>query len=90
MFVYQDGWTSLMWAAKAGKVEVAGLLLDSGADISAKDKVPSSTLCCGLDYPGSMEMISIRYAVVMVILSSIGRTKLLDAGAQILWHYKYG
>ena len=43
MFVYQDGMTSLMWAAVAGKVEVAGLLLDRGADISAADKVPSST-----------------------------------------------
>ena len=35
MFVYQDGWTSLMWAAKAGKVEVVKLLLDRGADMSA-------------------------------------------------------
>ena len=43
MFVYQDGMTSLMWAAVAGKVEVAGLLLNRGADISAADKVPSST-----------------------------------------------
>ena len=43
MFVNQDGWTSLMRAAEAGKVEVAGLLLDRGADISAADKVPSST-----------------------------------------------
>ena len=43
MFVYQDGRTSLMLAAEAGKVEVAGLLLDRGADISAADKVPSST-----------------------------------------------
>ena len=43
MFVYQDGIISLMLAAKAGKVEVVGLLLDRGADISAADKVPSST-----------------------------------------------
>ena len=43
MFVYQDGLTSLMWAAEAGKVEVAGLLLDRGADISAANKVPAST-----------------------------------------------
>ena len=43
MFVFQDGWTSLMVAALAGNVEVAGLLLDRGADISAADKVPSST-----------------------------------------------
>ena len=43
MFVYQAGMTSLMLAAKAGNVEVAGLLLDRGADISAADKVPSST-----------------------------------------------
>ena len=43
MFVYQDGWTSLMLTANAGKVEVVELLLDRGADISAKDKVPSST-----------------------------------------------
>ena len=43
MFVYQDGMTSLMRAAKAGKVEVVGLLLDRGANISTADKVPSST-----------------------------------------------
>ena len=43
MFVYQGGWTSLMKAAVAGEVEVAGLLLDRRADISAADKVPSST-----------------------------------------------
>ena len=56
MFVYQDGWTSLMSAANAGKVEVVGLLLDRGADISAANKVPSSTKCFGLDYPGSIKM----------------------------------
>ena len=43
MFVYQDGMTSLMLAAEAGKVEVAELFLDRGTDISAADKVPSST-----------------------------------------------
>ena len=41
MFVYQDGRTSLMVAAVAGKVEVVKLLLDRGADISAADKVLS-------------------------------------------------
>ena len=45
MFVYQGGRTPWMVAAKAGKVEVVELLLDRGADISAADKVPSSTLC---------------------------------------------
>ena len=39
IFVYQDGRTSLMKAAFAGKVEVAGLHLDRGADISAADKL---------------------------------------------------
>ena len=43
MFVEQDGKTSLMLAAEAGEVEVAGLLLDRGADISAADKVQSIT-----------------------------------------------
>ena len=43
MFLFQDGWTSLMLAANAGKVEVVELLLYIGADISAADKVPSST-----------------------------------------------
>ena len=43
MFVYQDGRTYLMLAAEAGKVKFAGLILDRGADISAADKVPSST-----------------------------------------------
>ena len=32
-----------MAAAQDGKVEVVELLLDGGADISAADKVPSST-----------------------------------------------
>ena len=43
MFVYQDGRTSLMVAAVAGKVEVVKLLLERWANISAADKVPSST-----------------------------------------------
>ena len=52
MFVYQDGRTSLTLAANAGKVEVVGLLLDRGADISAADKVPSSTKCFDLIIQG--------------------------------------
>ena len=70
MFVYQDGRTSLMLAAEAGEVEVAGLLLNRGADITAADKVQSSTLCFRLGYPGSMEMPFLQSYVVVMILSS--------------------
>jgi ankyrin repeat protein len=39
----QDGYTSLIWAAWGGHVEVASLLLQRGADIEAKDNVRINT-----------------------------------------------
>ena len=39
----QGGYTSLMWAALQGHVEVASLLLQRGADIEAKTNVRINT-----------------------------------------------
>ena len=39
----QYGYTSLMWAAYKGHVEVASLLLQRGANIEAKSKVRINT-----------------------------------------------
>ena len=39
----QDGWTSLIYSADNGRVEVASLLIQRGADVEAKAKVRIST-----------------------------------------------
>ncbi len=39
----QDGWTALIWAAEKGHADCARLLLDSGADKEAKDKVRATS-----------------------------------------------
>jgi ankyrin repeat protein len=35
----QDGWTSLIYAARSGNTEVVQLLLDKGANMEVADKV---------------------------------------------------
>jgi ankyrin repeat protein len=39
MYIYQLGYTALMWGAKNGHILVCQLLLDAGADTEAVDKV---------------------------------------------------
>ena len=46
---YQNGETSLHWAAKHNTVEMASLLLEKGADIHAADRVQVD-LKCWLDF----------------------------------------
>jgi ankyrin repeat protein len=38
----KDGWRGLHYCAQGGHIEVAKILIDHGADISAKDKVIDS------------------------------------------------
>ena len=40
----RDGWTALMYACEKGDVECAGLVVENGADVNAKDT--SSAASC--------------------------------------------
>ena len=40
MYMVQDGWTALHHASESGHVSAVEVLLDRGADIHHKDKVP--------------------------------------------------
>ena len=42
----QDGWTSLMLAARNGHTEAVTLLLSKGAELEAKDKVRRWMMSC--------------------------------------------
>ena len=37
--MFQDGDTPLLWAARKSNLPMAGLLLEKGADVEAKDRV---------------------------------------------------
>ena len=46
IFTFQNGSTSLDWAAEKNNVAIAELLIMSGANIRAKDNVPLLSLQC--------------------------------------------
>lgn len=50
-------WTPLMWAAYWGRLEMAELLLDSGADVNAQDQYGATALLHAAWKPDSLPMI---------------------------------
>lgn len=44
--IFQIGFTALMYATQRGHLEMATLLVDSGADIEAKNNVSESMIVC--------------------------------------------
>jgi ankyrin repeat protein len=45
----QDGETALIWAAQNGRADCVRMLLQSGADKDAQDKVRALTICFAYD-----------------------------------------
>ena len=44
-FVYQNGYTALIWASRNGHKDIAVALAEKGADLNIKDKVSDCYLC---------------------------------------------
>lgn len=51
------GWTPLHWSARCGNAETAGILLDYGADINAKDSIGCPPLFYAA-YPGAHQAVA--------------------------------
>ena len=52
----EDGWTCLMIAARYGHLDICRLLIDKGAQVTAKDKNGNTPLHCAA-YQGHVEIV---------------------------------
>lgn len=76
-----DGWTALMWACRAGKVDCVELLLASGADLRAANKFESTSM----HHAAHWGHVSVIETLLRTVGTAVERKELIEARNKFGW-----